>query len=299
MSLRLTFRQRYRHEIQAYAFLGPALFLLLALMVYPLGQVIRMSFFDITVRTETWAGVGNFVELLRSPLFWQVLWQTVLFTLGSVVFHLVLGMGLALLLHARIHLKIRNLFRGLLILPWMFAPTVAGMIWVLMLSPFGVVNGFLTTIGILDPNQTVNWLGSPRTSLLSVTAMNIWRAFPFFMVMLLAGLQAIPEDVYEAADIDGTTPLQKFWFITIPALRGVILTIVLLDGIWTFRAFDPVYVMTGGGPVNSSQVLATSIYFNAFQKLRFGYASAEAVIMFLILFTFSVVYVRRAVREIG
>ncbi len=299
MSLRLTFRQRYRHEIQAYAFLGPALFLLLALMVYPLGQVIRMSFFDITVRTETWAGVGNFVELLRSPLFWQVLWQTVLFTLGSVVFHLVLGMGLALLLHARIHLKIRNLFRGLLILPWMFAPTVAGMIWVLMLSPFGVVNGFLTTIGILDPNQTVNWLGSPRTSLLSVTAMNIWRAFPFFMVMLLAGLQAIPEDVYEAADIDGTTPLQKFWFITIPALRGVILTIVLLDGIWTFRAFDPVYVMTGGGPVNSSQVLATSIYFNAFQKLRFGYASAEAVIMFLILFTFSIVYVRRAVREIG
>lgn len=299
MSLRLTFRQRYRHEIQAYAFLGPALFLLLALMVYPLGQVIRMSLFDITVRTETWAGVGNFVELLRSPLFWQVLWQTVLFTLGSVVFHLVLGMGLALLLHTRIHLKIRNLFRGLLILPWMFAPTVAGMIWVLMLSPFGVVNGFLTTIGILDPNQTVNWLGSPRTSLLSVTAMNIWRAFPFFMVMLLAGLQAIPEDVYEAADIDGTTPLQKFWFITIPALRGVILTIVLLDGIWTFRAFDPVYVMTGGGPVNSSQVLATSIYFNAFQKLRFGYASAEAVIMFLILFTFSVVYVRRAVREIG
>jgi multiple sugar transport system permease protein len=299
MSLRLTFRQRYRHEIQAYAFLGPALFLLLALMVYPLGQVIRMSFFDITVRTETWAGVGNFVELLRSPLFWQVLWQTVLFTLGSVVFHLVLGMGLALLLHTRIHLKIRNLFRGLLILPWMFAPTVAGMIWVLMLSPFGVVNGFLTSVGLLDPNQTINWLGSPRTSLLSVTAMNIWRAFPFFMVMLLAGLQAIPEDVYEAADIDGTTPLQKFWFITIPALRGVILTIVLLDGIWTFRAFDPVYVMTGGGPVNSSQVLATSIYFNAFQKLRFGFASAEAVIMFLILFTFSVVYVRRAVREIG
>jgi multiple sugar transport system permease protein len=292
-------RQRFRHEIQAYAFLGPALCLLLVLMVYPLVQVMRMSFFDITVRTETWAGVANYFELLRDPLFWQILWQTVLFTLGSVVFHLVLGMGLALLLHTGINLKIRNLFRGLLILPWMFAPTVAGMIWVLMLSPFGVVNGFLTTIGILDPNQTVNWLGSPRTSLLSVTAMNIWRAFPFFMVMLLAGLQAIPADVYEAADIDGTTPLQKFWFITIPGLRGVILTIVLLDGIWTFRAFDPVYVMTGGGPVNSSQVLATSIYFNAFQKLRFGYASAEAVVMFLILFTFSVVYVRRSVREIG
>jgi multiple sugar transport system permease protein len=299
MAVRLTFRQRFRHEIQAYAFLGPALFLLAALMVYPLGQVIRMSFYDITVRTETWAGARNYGELLQNPLFWQVLLQTVLFTVGSVIFHLVLGMGLALLLHTRINGKIRNLFRGLLILPWMFAPTVAGMIWVLMLSPFGVVNGFFTAIGLLDPNQTINWLGSPSTSLLSVTVMNIWRAYPFFMVMLLAGLQAIPEEIYEAADIDGTTALQKFRFITIPALRGIILTIVLLDGIWTFRAFDPVYVMTGGGPVNSSQVLPTSIYFDAFQKLRFGYASAEAVIMFLILFTFSLVYVRRAVREIG
>jgi multiple sugar transport system permease protein len=257
-----------------------------------------MSFYDIRVRTETWVGLENFAELLQSPLFWQVLWQTALFTLGSVVFHLVLGMGLALLLHTRINGNIRNLFRGLLILPWLFAPTVAGMIWVLMLSPFGVVNGFLTTIGLLDPNQTINWLGSPSTSLLSVTAMNIWRAYPFFMVMLLAGLQAIPEDVYEAADIDGTTPLQKFWFITIPGLRGIILT-VSSDSIWTFRAFDPVYVMTGGGPINSSQVLATVIYFDAFQKLQFGYASAEAVIMFLILFAFSAVYVRRAVREIA
>jgi multiple sugar transport system permease protein len=301
MSTHLTFRQRFRHEGQAYAFLGPALFLLVALMVYPLGRVIWMSFFDIDVRgrVAAWIGLGNYLEVFRTVLFWQVLWQTLVFTLGSVVFHLLLGMGLALLLHTRINGRIRNLFRGLLIIPWLFAPTVAGMIWVLMLSPFGVVNGFLTAVGLLDPNQTINWLGSPNTSLLSVTAMNIWRAYPFFMVMLLAGLQAIPEDVYEAADIDGTTPLQKFRFITVPALRGIILTIILLDGIWTFRAFDPVYVMTGGGPVNSSQVLPTIIYFDAFQKLRTGYAAAEAVVMFLILFGFSVLYVRRAVREIG
>ncbi len=294
----MTLRHRFRREIQAYSFLGPALLLLGLLMVYPLGQVIRMSFYEINLRNETWVGLANYAELLRTPLFWQVLWQTVLFTLGSVVFHLLIGMGLALLLHTKINVRIRNLFRGLLIIPWLFAPTVAGMIWVLMLSPFGVLNGLLTTIGLLDPNATITWLGSPQTALLSVTAMNIWRAFPFFMVMLLAGLQAIPEDIYEAADIDGTTTWMKFWYITIPSLRGIILTIVLLDFIWTFRAFDPVYVMTGGGPVNSSQVLPTAIYFDAFQKLKFGYASAEAVIMFLILFGLSVVYVRRAVREI-
>ncbi|MBI2001838.1 MAG: sugar ABC transporter permease [candidate division NC10 bacterium] len=296
MSPLSTLRHRYRHELQAYAFLGPALCLLLVLMIYPLGQVVRMSFYDITVRTETWAGLGNYAELLGNPLFWQILWQTVLFTVGSVVMHLVIGLGLALLLHTKINVRIRNLFRGLLIVPWLFAPTVAGMIWVLMLNPFGILNGFLTTIGLLDPNQTINWLGNPQTSLLAVTVVNIWRAFPFFMVMLLAGLQAIPEDVYEAGDIDGTTPLQKFWYITIPALRGVILTIVLLDSIWTFRAFDLVYVMTGGGPVDSSQVLPTSIYFDAFQKLKFGYASAEAIAMLLILLVFSVAYVRRAVK---
>jgi len=299
MSVHLAVRRRYRHEIQAYGFLWPALVLLGLLMVYPLGQVIRMSFFEVAVRKEAWVGLTNYADILQDSLFWQVLWQTTLFTVGSVVMHLVIGMGLSLLLHTKINVRIRNFFRGLLIIPWLFAPTVAGMIWVLMLAPFGVVNGFLTTIGVLDPNATINWLGSPQTALLSVTAMNVWRAFPFFMVMLLAGLQAIPEDIYEAADIDGTTPLQKFWYITIPALRGIILTIVLLDSIWTFRAFDPVYVMTGGGPVNSSQVLPTIIYFDAFQKLKFGYASAEAVIMFLILFAFSVVYVRRAVREIG
>jgi len=292
-------RQRFRHEIQACGFLGPALLLLALLMVYPLLQVVRMSLYEVNLRKEVWVGLGNYTVLLRTALFWQVLWQTTLFTVGSVVMHLVIGLGLALLLHTKINVQIRNFLRGLLIVPWLFAPTVAGMIWVLMLAPFGVLNGLLTTLGLLDPNATINWLGSPQTSLLSVTAMNIWRAFPFFMVMLLAGLQAIPEDVYEAADIDGTTPLQKFWYITIPALRSIILTVVLLDAIWTFRAFDPVYVMTGGGPINSSQVLATVIYFDAFQKLQFGYASAEAVIMFLILFAFSVVYVRRAVREIA
>jgi multiple sugar transport system permease protein len=295
----MTVRQRFRHEIQAYAFLGPALLLLGLLMVYPLGQVVRMSFYEMNLRKEIWIGLGNYAEILSAPLFWQVLWQTVLFTLGSVVFHLGIGMGLALLLHTKINTQIRNFFRGLFIIPWLFAPTVAGMIWVLTLSPFGVLNGLLAALGLLGSNDTINWLGSPATALLSVTAMNIWRAFPFFMVMLLAGLQAIPEEIYEAADIDGTTGWQKFWYITIPGLRGIILTIVLLDFIWTFRAFDPVYVMTGGGPVNSSQVLPTIIYFDAFQKLKFGYASAEAVIMFLILFAVSVVYVRRAVREIA
>ncbi len=295
----LPFRRRYRQELQAYAFLWPALLILALLMVYPLIQVVQMSFHEVTLQKETWVGLSNYSQLLQTPIFWQVLWQTILFTAGSVSMHLLIGLSLAMLLHSKINARFRNFTRGMLIIPWLLAPTVAGMIWVLMLAPFGVVNGLLATLGIIEPSATITWLGSPSTALFSVTAMNVWRAFPFFMVMLLAGLQAIPEEIYEAADIDGTSPLATFWYITLPGLRGVITTIVLLDSIWTFRAFDPVYVMTGGGPINSSEVLATAIYFDAFQKLKFGYASAEAVVMFLILFVVSGFYVRRAVRESG
>ncbi len=286
-----------RQEAQAYAFLAPALLLLLVLLVYPLGQVLRMSFFDISVRAERWVGLDNYARLLQSAAFWEAFGHTVWFTVGTVALHLGIGMALALLLHSRIDARVRNLFRGLLIVPWLFAPTVAGMIWVLILNPFGVLNGVLTGLGLLASVATINWLGDPRTSLLAVTAVNVWRAFPFAMVMLLAGLQAIPEELYEAAAIDGSGAAQQFRFVTLPSLRGVILTMGLLDFIWTFRAFDLVYVMTGGGPVNSSQVLATSIYFDAFQKFQFGYASAEAIAMLVILLAGSLVYVRRAVPE--
>jgi len=299
MLLPLSFRRRHRQELQAYGYLWPALVLLGLLMVWPLVQVIRMSFFEVTLQQERFVGFDNYGELLAAPLFWSALMHTIVFTAGSVLLHLVTGLGLALLLHTRINARFIAAMRGALIIPWLLAPTVAGMIWVLMLAPFGVVNGLLATLGIVDAGATITWLGSPSTSLLSVTAMNVWRAFPFFMVMLLAGLQAIPDELYEAAEIDGSTPLTSFWYITLPGLRGVLTTIVLLDSIWTFRAFDPVYVMTGGGPMNSSEVLATAIYFDAFQKLRFGYASAEAVVMFVILFVVSAFYVRRSMREIG
>jgi multiple sugar transport system permease protein len=284
-----------RQDVQAYAFLAPALVILVALLVYPVAQVIRMSFFEVTVREDRWVGLGNYIAVVQNPLFWQALWQTVLFTVGSVVAHLVIGLGLALLLHAQIAPRLRSLFRGLLIVPWLLAPVVAGMIWVLVLNPFGVLNGFLSTLGLLDRNATINWLGDPRTSLLSVTVVNIWRSFAFPMVMLLAGLAAIPDELYEAASLDGCGPAGQFRFVTLPSLRGVLATVALLDFIWTFRAFDLVFVMTGGGPINSSQVLATSIYFNAFQKFQFGYASAEAVVMLVLLMAGSIAYLRRAV----
>ena len=294
----MTFKQKYREELLAFSFLWPALLILVALLLYPLGDVIRLSFYDSNLQREVWVGLGNYVALFNDPLFWKAFIQTVVFTFFSVVLHLVIGLALALLLNMHLDATFRSLARGLLIVPWLLAPTVAGMIWVLMLHPFGVFNGLLVSLGLLDQNGTISWLGDPSTALGSVTAMNVWRAFPFFMVMLLAGLQGIPKTLYEAAEIDGATLLQQFWHITLPQLRSVITTIVLLDSIWTFRAFDPVYVMTGGGPAHSSEVLASAIYFDGFQKLKFGYASAQAVVMFVVLFVVSAIYVRRTMRNV-
>jgi multiple sugar transport system permease protein len=295
----LSLKRRYGDEILAYSFLWPSLLILVALLIYPLVDVVRLSFYNSNLQRETWVGFGNYAELLQDPLFWRAFGQTVTFTAFSVVLHLVIGLGLALLLNMRINDAFRSVARGLLIVPWLLAPTVAGMIWVLMLAPFGVFNGLLVSAGVIDSNASVSWLGDPSTALGSVTAMNVWRAFPFFMVMLLAGLQAVPRQLYEAAEIDGATLLRQFWHITLPQLRGVITTVVLLDSIWTFRAFDPAFVMTGGGPAHSSEVLATVIYFDGFQKLRFGYASAEAVVMFVVLFIVSAIYVRRTMSNVN
>lgn len=295
----LSLRRRYREEILAYSFLWPALLILVALLIYPLVDVIRLSFHDSNLQRETWVGFGNYAALLQDPLFWRSFGQTVIFTVFSVALHLAIGLALALLLNMQINDTFRALARGLLIVPWLLAPTVAGMIWVLMLAPFGVFNGLLVSVGLIDANASVSWLGDPSTALGSVTAMNVWRAFPFFMVMLLAGLQAVPKQLYEAAEIDGASLPRQFWHITLPQLRGVITTIVLLDSIWSFRAFDPVFVMTGGGPAHASEVLASAIYFDGFQKLRFGYASAEAVVMFVILFTVSAIYVRRTMSQVS
>ena len=289
----LALRDKYREELLALSFLWPSLLILAALLLYPLVDVVRLSFYDSNLQREVWVGLGNYAALVEDPLFWRAFGQTVIFTFFSVALHLVIGLGLALLLNLPINRTFRTVARGLLIVPWLLAPIVAGMIWVLMLAPFGVANGLLASLGLLDPAAAFSWLGDPSTALGSVTAMNVWRAFPFFMVMLLAGLQAIPRQLYEAAEIDGASLFRQFWHVTLPQLRGVMATVVLLDSIWTFRAFDPVFVMTGGGPAHASEVLPTAIYFDGFQKLRFGYASAEAVVMFAVLFTVSAFYVRR------
>jgi multiple sugar transport system permease protein len=297
MTVRLSRKTKLLKELQPYFYVMPGIAILLALLVYPLLQVFTMSFFEGGAFRRTFVGLSNYIELLQDAGFWRAVYHTFVFTVSSVFFHFLIGLFLAILLHQKISTLVRSVFRGFLIIPWLIAPTVAAMIWMLIYLSFGILNGMLKDMGFLAGGQVISWLGDPKLSLFSVTVVNIWRGFPFTMVMLLAALQAIPEELYEAAKIDGAGGIKSFFYITLPSLKGTILTVGLLDTIWTFRHFDIIFALTGGGPMNSSDVLTTNIYNTAFRAQRWGYSGSTAVMMFLFMLVFSLLYIRQIRNE--
>jgi len=185
----------------------------------------------------------------------------------------------------------KALFRIVYILPWLFTIAVIAVIWRLLLDPAGVLNYVLQTLGLVQ--QGVDWLGDPGTALWVVTFANIWSGYPFFMISLLAGLQGIPGDLYEAADVDGASPVQKFLHVTLPQLRPVIISMAVLDLIWTSQQFALIWMMTGGGPLNATEVLSTFTYKQAFSEYEFATASAAAVVVLLLTMILAFFYVRQ------
>jgi multiple sugar transport system permease protein len=241
-------------------------------------------------RASTFVGLANYRRFLEDPFFWNALRNTTLFTLGSVALHLVLGVAVALLLAQAI--KGRTFFRIVGLVPWMLSSVVVATLWRWMYNPqFGVINDMLSRVGLPHLAQTA-WLGEIHLALPAVIFANAWRGFPFVMIMVLAGLQAIPREQYEAASVDGAGGLAVLRYVTFPHLRFILTISIVLDTIWTFKYFDLVQVMTGGGPANSTEVLTTLVYRNAFEFLEVEYASAIAVFMFLILLAFTLVYAR-------
>src|SRR4051812_20427714 len=185
----------------------------------------------------------------------------------------------------------KAIFRIVYILPWLFTIAVIAVIWRLMLDPAGVVNYILTTVGALQ--QEANWLSDPNTALWAVTFINIWCGYPFFMISLLAGLQGISADLYEAASVDGASAFQQFLNVTIPQLRPVLISMAVLDLIWTSQQFALIWMTTGGGPLNVTEVLSTYTYKQAFSSYEFATASASAVIVLLITMVLAFFYVRQ------
>ena len=279
--------RQLRKAGEAYVFLSPTLILLFVLMIVPIVMVIGYSFQDNVIlnKSPDLVGVDNYVAILTDPGFWKATGNTLFFTITSVAAHLVLGLSFAMLLNSTLIGAVpRAIFRGLYVLPWLFTVAVIAVLWRMLLAPNGIVNFLL--------NTDIEWLASPQLALGTVTFINIWAGYPFFMVSLLAGLQGIPSDLYEAATVDGASPAQRFWNVTIPQLRPIIVSLLLLDLIWTSQQFALIWLTTGGGPIDVTEMLSTFTYKLAFAKYDFSMASTSAVLVLAMSMIVAVLYVR-------
>lgn len=275
-------RLGFREQVNGYWFILPAALTLGFLVVYPLGYGAFVSFFKTNlVNRWDFVGLSNYVQVLTSSGFLHSVWLTTEFTVGTVAGHLVIGMVLALLLN--LDLPGRTAFRAILIVPWLFPEVVVAMLWKWMFNPlYGVVNYTLMSLGIIsDP---VTWLGNLKTAMPALIVTTIWKGYPLVMIMLLAGLQSIPREQYESAQIDGASMLQTFRYVTLPNLRSVLMVALILDTVWWFKHFAMVWVMTQGGPITATNIVSIDIYKTAFQQFTFGPASAMAILVFFICF---------------
>jgi multiple sugar transport system permease protein len=284
-----------------YAFLGmlliaPTLLVFSAVIVYPLVSAIYLSLFSIYTPTlqGRWVGLDNFREMLGSSVFWTALRVNVVWTVGTLSLQIVFGVATALLLNQNIWF--RSLARSLILFPYFVSTVVAVLIWRWMFNDvYGILNHFLLATGIID--MPVDWLGSMPNAMLSVILIGAWKYFPFVVIAVLARLQTIPLQLYEAATIDGAGAWARFWDVTLPQLRDVLVVITLLRTIWDFKEFDLIYLLTGGGPVTSTQTLPLLVYKQAFGLNAMGTASTYAIGMLIVLLAFMVLYLTRVGRE--
>jgi arabinogalactan oligomer/maltooligosaccharide transport system permease protein len=311
-------RRTWDKHWYAWAMVLPVVIVLGVLIFYPLARGIFISFTNLTEANQlgeictrsitgaeecqpnpnAWSVIGldNYARILSGEVgeFWLWFTNTIIWTVGCVVFHYGLGLGLAMLLNRP--LRGRGVYRVLLILPWAVPTFVSAFAWRFMFNQeFGLFNGLLTAVG-LDP---VAWFDNRWTSLSTAIIANIWLGVPFMMVTLLGGMQTISSELYEAATIDGASAWQRFTNVTLPGLRNVSMTVILLGTIWTFNMFPVIYLVTGGQPAGQTEILVTGAYRAAFQGIRnYALASTYGVLILSILLVFALFY-RRALRKQG
>ncbi len=263
-----------------------------AVIVYPLISAIYLSLFSIYTPTleGEWVGLSNYQELLAKGEFWSSLWTNLVWTVGTLTLQIVFGVGMALVLHQ--NMVFRSLARSLILFPYFVSTVVAVLVWRWLFNDlYGILNHFVVLSGLSD--MPIDWLGSMPNALLSVILVGAWKYFPFVVIATLARLQTIPEHLYEAAKIDGAGPVARFFDVTLPQLRDVLVVIIMLRAIWDFKEFDLIFLLTGGGPVTSTQTLPLLVYKEAFALNRMGMASAYAVVMMAIMLVFMILYIRR------
>lgn len=261
---------------------------------YPIVSNFILSFQDVTVKTinaavKPFVGLDNYVKLLQDSVLQHSVWNTLLFTVLSLILQFSLGFLLALFFAKKFSYS--KPIRGLLMMPWMIPVTITALMFKFMFSSnVGIINQVLQSLQIIS--QPVDWLTSPNTAMFALIFTNIWIGIPFNMILLSSGLTLIPKELYESAAIDGANKVQTFFRITVPLLKPTIQSVLILGFVYTFKVFDLVYVMTNGGPVNSTHLLSTYSYKLSFSLFKYSQGATAANILFVILFCVSLVYLK-------
>lgn len=285
-----------RHRAD-YLYVLPAVAVMLLVIAYPMVDTLYLSFFstppNLALDEKVFNGLDNYGTVLSADSVHEATWNTFVWTVFSSFFAFVLGLGAALSLNAAF--VGRGLLRGVLLIPYVISAVAASYIWRWIYhSDFGVIGALAVRFGLAD--RPLNFLDNTDTVMASLVLVNVWKEFPFAMIMMLAGLQTVPEPLLRAARVDGAGAWQRFWHITVPHLGNVTLVTVLLLVVNNLNSFTIPFIMTGGGPAGASEIWITHIYQIAFGRIRFGLASAYSVILFAIMMTLGVLYVRALTR---
>lgn len=288
------------HRASKWLFIAPAAVYVLAFFAYPLVQNVAMSFQDYTASSfftgeAPFVGFANYLEVASSPIFGKVMANTFIFTFASIAGQFVIGMAFALFFQK--HFPLSGLLRSLLLLPWLLPLLVSSAVWKWMLDQdSGVINQVLgAAFGVPD---NVPWLTNPTMALVSVIIVNIWIGIPFHATILYGGLQAIPEEIYEAAALDGSTGISAFKNVTWPLMKPVIGVVLVLAVVYTLKVLDVILGVTNGGPANATDTISTQAYFLSFREFEFGLGSAASNILVLISLVFALIYLRENRREL-
>mgnify|MGYP002777015973 CR=1 FL=1 len=272
-----------REQKTGWILLLPALIVMLVVYAYPILRAFWLSVFTQNLGTEleqVFSGLSNYGRMFSDGRFWQSLWNTTVFTTSSVLLELILGIGVALVLNQAF--RGRGIVRTITLIPWALPTAVMGVAWAWIFNDqYGVVNDILRRLGLIETG--ISWLGNPTLAMIAVILADVWKTTPFIALLLLAGLQSISGDLYEAHSLDGATPIQSFWKITVPLLMPQIIVSVLFRFAQAFAIFDLIQVMTGGGPGGATETVSIYIYSTVMRYLDFGYGSALIVVTFLIL----------------
>lgn len=296
MKATLKKKQRLENWINL-LYILPTIAVFAVFILFPILDVFRLSFYNVKINgSEEFILFDNYIKFFQSKDAFLILRNSAIWVFVGTAGKILLGMIMALILYK--DFKGKKLITGVMLIPYAMPAAVACMVWRLMYNPtFGHIPQYLMDLGLME--KATAFLGSPHTALIAVMIVNVWAFAPFCALNILTSLYSIPTFIYEAADIDGVGPIRKFFKITLPLVISDVRTLALLMGIWGFNAFDVIYMMTSGGPANSSSILVNYVYQNAFEFNNRGYSAAISIICFILLSIFAILYVKSKGKDVS